>query len=150
MNIFKSTSQHHGNLDSRTHPLARGKNLVLATCLIALSCFAFSPAWAGEYGRAETSLASIHLTGLSILIGPGRFHVGIWAPYYGRAYSRPHLHLRPAPRPYWKSLRYYGHRHHYGSHKRFNRGHGWKNEGSRGNFRVKGSRGNGGHRGGRR
>jgi hypothetical protein len=150
MNIFKSTSQHQQNLDSRTHPLARGKKLVLATSLMALSCFAFSPAWAGDYGRAKTSSASIHLTSVSIQIGPGGFHLGIRAPYYGRAYARPHVYVVPAPRIYWEHSRHHGNRHYYASPQRFNRGHGWKNHGSQGNFRGNGSRGNVGHRGGHR
>lgn len=150
MNIFKPTSQHQRNLDSRTHPLARGKKLVLSACLMALSSFAFSPAWAGEDSRSNSSLASIHLTGVSIQIGPGGFHLGIRAPYYGRAYSRPHLHVRPFAKRYWKHQKRHGYRHHYASPKRFNHGgHGWKNDGPRGNFRGKGGRGNGRHRGGR-
>ena len=156
MNIFKSTSQHRRNLDSRTHPLARGKKLVLATSLMALSCFAFSPAWAGDYSRSNSSLASIHLTGVSIQIGPGGFHLGIRAPYYGRAYghngrvySRPHLHVRPFAKPYWKHQKRHGYRHHYGLSKRFGHHHGLKNDRPRGNFRAKGGRGNGRHRGGR-
>ncbi len=150
MNIFPSTSQHPRKRDSSIHPLARGVKMVLATSLIAFSCFAFSPAWAGDYTRAKATLAPIQLTGLSIQIGPGGFHIRIGVPSYGRAYGRSHVHVRPVPRPYWKSSRHPGHRHHYVSPKRFNHRHGWKNDGHRGNFRGKGGRGNGGHRGGRR
>jgi len=149
MNILKSTSHHQRNLDSRIHPLARGKRLVLSTSLMALLCFVFSPAWAGDYDHAKALSSPIHLTGVSIQIGLGGFHLGIRAPYYGLAYSRPHVYVVSAPRPYWNQSRHLGYRHHYTSPKRFNRGHGWKNEGSRGNFRVKGARGNGRHRGGR-
>ena len=150
MNIFKPTSQHQRNLDSRTHPLARGKKVVLSTSLMALLCFAFSPAWAGDYSRANSSAGSIHLTSVSIQIGPGGFHLGLGVPYYGHGYGRPHLHVRPfAKRHYWKHSRHHGNRHHYASPKRFNRGHGLKNHGPRGNFRGKGGQGKGRHRGGR-
>ena len=149
MNIFKPTSQHQRNFDSRTHPLARGKKLVLATSLMALCCFAFSPAWAGVKTHAKSPAAPIHLTSLSIVIGPGGFHLGIRAPYYGRAYSHPHVYVRPFAKPYWKHQKRHGYRHHYGSSKRFGHRHGWKNDRPRGNFRGKGSRGNGRHRGGR-
>lgn len=149
MNIFKSTSQHQRNLDSRTHPLARRKKLVLATSLMALSCFAFSPAWAGDYSRANGSSALIHQTSVSIQIGPGGLHFGYGVPYYGHGYARPHLHVRPFAKPYgyWKHQK--RHRHHYAPLKRFKRGHGWKKDRHRGNFRGKGGRGNGRHRGGR-
>ena len=57
MNIFPSTSQHPRKRDSSIHPLARGVKMVLATNLIAFSCFAFSPAWAGDYTRAKRAAA---------------------------------------------------------------------------------------------
>ena len=149
MNIFKPTSQHQRNLDSRTHPLARGKKVVLSTSLMALLCFAFSPAWAGDYSRANSSAGSIHLTSVSIQIGPGGFHLGLGVPYYGHGYGRPHLHVRPFAKPYWKHQKRHGYRHHYGLSKRFGHRHGWKNDRHRGNFRAKGGRGKGRHRGGR-
>ena len=155
MNIFKSTSQHQRNLDPRTHPLARRKKLVLATSLMALSCFAFSPAWAGDYSRANSSSALIHLTSVSIHIGPGGFHLGFGVPHYRHGYARPHLHVRPFAKPYgyWQHQKRHGYRHHYAPPKRFGHRHGWKNDRHRGHFRGKGARGgrgNGGHRGWRR
>lgn len=152
MNIFKSTSQHQRNLDSRTHSFARGKKLFLATGLMALSCLAFSPAWAGDYSRANSSSALIHLTSVSIQIGPGGFHLGLGVPYYGYGYGRQHLYVQPAPHRHWKHSRHHGNRHHYASPQRHNRGHGWKKDRHRGNFRGMGGRGGGrgGHRGGRR
>jgi len=148
MSIFTSTSRHQENVDSKIRPFAKGKNLVLIISFAAVSCLAFSSAWAGEYASAKTPAVPIHLTSLSIQIGPGGFHLGIGAPFYGRAYGRPHSHV--APRHYWKHSRrsHRGHNH-YSAPKRFNRGHGWKNDGPRGNFRGKGGRGNRGHRGGR-
>ena len=150
MNIFKSTSGYQRNLDSKIHPLGRGKKIVLTASLVALSCFTFSPAWAGDYTYAKTPATPIHLTSLSIVIGPGGFHLGIGAPFYGRAYARPHVHVVPAPRPYWNHSRHYGNHHHYAAPQQFNRAHGWKNDGPRGHFRGNNSRGNGGSRGGHR
>jgi len=150
MNIFKSTSQHQENFDSRTQGLARGKKLALIASLMALSCLAFSPAWAGNYSYAKAQAAPIHLASLSIQIGPGGFHLGIGAPFYGRGYARPHVHVVPVPGPYWNQLRHRGYHQHYAAPQRFNRGNGWKNNGPRGNFRGNNGRGNGGHRGGHR
>ena len=78
MNILKSTSHHQRNLDSRIHPLARGKRLVLSTSLMALLCFVFSPAWAGDYDHAKALSSPIHLTGVSIQIGPGGISFRAW------------------------------------------------------------------------
>ena len=152
MNICTSTSQHKESLDTSTHRVGKGKKWVLATSLIALSFVANSPVWAGDYTHAKVPEAPIHLTSLSIQIGPGGFHFGIGVPSYGRAYG--HSYGRPGPRPYWKQSRHHHRRHHhYAEPKRFNRGHGWKNDRHRGNFGGKSGRGGsgrGGHRGGRR
>jgi len=151
MNIFRSTSRHQENFDSRTLGLARRKKLALIASLMALSCLAFSPVLAGDYIHAKVPAAPIHLTSLSIVISPEGFHLGIGAPFYGRAYVRPHVYVQPAPHRHWNYSRYYGNHHHYAVPQRFNnRGHGWKNNGPRGNFRGNNGRGNGGHRGGYR
>lgn len=150
MNIFPSTSRHQENLESKIHAVARRKKPALMVSLLVLSCLAFSPAWAGDYPNAKAPAAPIHLTSLSIIIGPGGFHLGIGAPFYGRGYVRPHVHVVPVPRPYWNQLRHHGHHQHYVAPQRFNRGHGWKAPGPRGNFRGNNGRGNGGHRGGHR
>ncbi len=135
---------------SKTHPWANKMKIVLMAGFVALLGLSLSPAWAGDFSHEKTVSGPIHLTSLSIQIGPGGFHLGIGAPFYGRAYSRPHIHV--APRHYWNSSRYShrGHKH-YSSPKRFNRGHGWKNDGPRGNFRGQGKGGwkGRGHRGGR-
>jgi len=144
MNILKSISGYQRNLDSRIHPLGRGKKIVLTASLVALSCFAFSPAWAGDYIYAKAPAAPIHLTSLSIIIGPWGFHLGIGAPSYGRAYPPSYVCAVPAPRPYWKQSRHLGHNYHHVAPQRFNRGHGWKNAGQRGHFRGNNGRGNGG------
>ena len=150
MNIFKSTSRHQENLDSKNHAVAKGRKLVFIAGLIALSCLAFSPAWAGDYPLAKAPAAPIHLTSLSIVIGPGGFHLGIGAPFYGRAYSRPHVYVQPAPHRHWKHSRHQGNRQHYASPQRHNGGHGWKNDSPRGNSRGNGGGGNRGRRGGHR
>lgn len=150
MNFFTSTSRHQVNLESKIHAMARGKKLALITSLLTLSCLAFSPAWAGEYPLLKAPATPIHLTSLSIVIGPGGVHLGIGGPFYGRAYARPHVHVVPAPHRHWKHSRHHGNRHHYGAPQRFNRGHGWKNDAPRGHFRGNNGRGNGGHRGGHR
>ncbi len=148
MDIFKSTSQQQHNRDTRMYPFAKGTRLFLATGLIAFSCFGFSPAWASESHSVKP--AGIHLTSLSINIGPGGFHIGVGVPSYGRSYGRTHLHRRHAHQPYWKHSRHHHGRHqHYGKPHRFNNRHGWKNDRHRGNFRGKGGRGNSRHRGGR-
>ncbi len=153
MNIFTPTSQNQENLDSRTHVVARGKKLAVSAGLImALSFFGFSTAWAGDYIHAKAPAAPIHLTGLSINISPGGFHIGIGVPSYGRSYG--HSYRRFAPRPYWKHSRHHhGRQHHYAGPQRHNRGHGWKNDRHRGHSRGmdgRGVGGRGGHRGGRR
>ena len=141
MNIFTSTSPPQSNLDFRVQRLERGKKWAFIASLIALSCLAFSSVWANEYTHAKIPVAAIHLTSLSIQIGPGGFHLGVGAPFYGRAYG-------PSPRHYWKHSRQHLRRHHhYDSPKRFNRGHGWKNDRHRGHF---GGKSRGGNRGGHR
>lgn len=150
MNIFKSTSQNQENLDLKNHAVAKGRKLAFIASLIALSCLAFSPAWAGDYPLAKAPAAPIHLTSLSIVIGPGGFHLGIGGPFYGRGYARPHVYVVPVPGPYWNQSRHHGHHQHYVAPQRFNRGHGWKDNGPRGHFRGNGGRGNSGHRGGHR
>lgn len=148
MHVFQFTSQQQQNRNTNFHPLAKSKKLLLASGLIALSCFGFSPAWAGEPHSAP--LSAIHLTGLSINIGPGGFHIGVGVPSYGRSYGRTHLHRRYAPQPYWKHSRHHHGRHqHYAKPHRFKHRHGWKSDRHRGNFRGKGGRGHGRHRGGR-
>ena len=149
MNIFQSTSQLQQNLRFRIHSMTHGKKIIFATSLFAISCFAVSPAWAGDFDHAETTSTSTHLTSLSIQIGPGGFHIGIGVPHYSYAYGRSHLHVRPAPRHYWKHSRHYDRRHHhYASPQRSNNRHGWKHDGPRRNFRGMGGRGHGGHRSG--
>ena len=74
MNIFTSISGYQRNPDSRIHPLRRGKKIIPTASLVALSSFAFSPAWASDYTYAKVPEAPIHLTSLSIVIGPGGFH----------------------------------------------------------------------------
>ena len=150
MNIFKFTSGYQRNLDSRIHAVARRRKLAFIGSLVAISCLAFSPAWAGYDTYAKMPATPIHLTGLSIQIGPGGFHLGIGVPSNGRAHVRTHGHLRPAPRTYWNPSRYNGNRHHYASPKRFNQRHGWKRNGPRGNFAGNGGRGTRGHGGGHR
>jgi len=151
MNIFTSISGYQRNPDSRIHPLGRrGKKIILTASLVALSCFAFSPAWASDYTYAKVQEAPIHLTSLSIVIGPGGFHLGIGVPSYGRAYQPPYVYVVPAPRPYWKQSKHLGHNYHHVAPQRFNRGQGWKHDGPRGHFRGNNGRGNGGSRGGHR
>ena len=148
MTIFKSTSQQQPKSHVTIQPLAKGNRLFLAVGLVALSCFGFSPAWAG--GTPSDKSASILLTGLSINISPGGIHFGIGRPYYGRTYGYTHLHRRHAVRPYWKhSGHHYGRDHHYAKPHRFKHRHGWKNDRSRGHVRGKGGRGNSRFRGGR-
>lgn len=145
MNIFQSTSQLQQNLRFKIHSMAHGKKIIFAIALFAISCFAVSPAWASDYDHAETT--STHLTGLSIQIGPEGFHIGIGVPHYSNAYGRSHLHVRPAPRHYWKHSRHHDRRHdHYASPQRFKNRHGWKHDAPRRNFRGMGGRGHGGHR----
>lgn len=86
MNIYEFISEYQQNLDSRIHPLRRVKKIVLIASLVALSCLVFSFAWAGDYTYANAPEAHIHLTGLSIVIGPRGFRLGIGEPSYGRAY----------------------------------------------------------------
>ncbi len=149
MNLFKSTSQHQINVDLSVHSLVQGKKWVLGAILIAFSCFAYSPVWAGDYAYTKVSVGSIHLTGLSINISPGGLYFGIGGPFYGPSYG--HSYGRFAPRPYWKHSRHHHRRHHhYGKSHRHNHGHGWKNDRHRGKGGQGGRRGNGGRRGGRR
>ena len=151
MNIFTPTSQNQENLDSKTPAVRRGKKLAVSVGLImALSFIGFSAAWAGDYSHAKAPAAPIHLTSLSIQIGPGGFHFGIGSPFYGPAYVRPHVYVQPAPHRHWKHSRHQGNRQHYASPQRHNRGHGWKNHNPRGNSRGNGGGGNRGHRGGHR
>jgi len=149
MNIYEFISGYQQNLDSRIHPLRRVKKIVLTASLVALSCLVFSFAWAGDYTYANAPEAHIHLTGLSIVIGPRGFRLGIGEPSYGRAYL-PYVYVVPAPQPYWKQSRHLGHNYHHVAPPRFNRGPGWKNDGPVGHFRGNKDRGNGGSRGGHR
>ena len=137
MKISTSISQHQDNRGPRSSSGVKGKKLALVGGLLGLSCLVFSPAWAGDTAHAKALEAPIHLTSLSIQIGPGGFHFGIGSPFYGPAYVRPHIHVVPAPRPYWKPSRRHGHHKHYAAPQRFNRGYGWKNSGPRGQFRGK-------------
>jgi len=147
MNIFTFTPQHQGNLHSKLSKLqflAKGKKFFIIAGLVALFCLVFSPVLAGEYTHAKAPAVPISLTSLSIQIGPGGFHLGIGVPLYSRAYAGPYVHVMPAPRPYWNPSRHGGNRHHHAAQKR---GHGWENDGPRGNFSGDGGRGNGRHGG---
>ena len=153
MNIFKLNSLNRKHRDSTKYPFLERRNLILATSVLAISCLAFTPAWAGDDARATTSLANIHLTGLSIQIGPGGFQLGIGVPYYsyGPVYGYSPRYGRLGYRHFWKPPRHHGHRRHFAPPRRFNRGHGWKNHRPRGNFRgAMGGRSGSGHRGGGR
>jgi len=150
MNILTSTSRHQENRGSRIYPVAKGRQVVLIVSLIALSCLAFSPAWAGNNNQSKVPAAPIHLTSLSIQIGPGGFHFGIGSPFYGPAYARPHIHVVPGSRYYWGHSRHQGHRGHYAAPQRNYRNHGGKNDRHQGSFRGNGGGGNRGHRGGHR
>ena len=77
MNIYEFISGYQRILESRIHPLRRVKKIVLIASLVALSCLVFSFAWAGDYTYANAPEAHIHLTGLSIVIGPGDFVLGL-------------------------------------------------------------------------
>ncbi len=133
MSISHSASQYERNVDVNNHPRARTMKHIFMTGLLALVCFTFSPAWAGDYSRSGTSAASIQLTGLSIYISPGGLHLGRGGSSYGRNYGRPHIHpFAKQNRKYQKRHQY---RHGYGSSKRFGHRHGWKNERHRGKFR---------------
>ena len=150
MNSLKSTSQHKEEGSVCRHQGAGAKKLLLMTGFMAIMFFAFSPAWAGDYSRSKVSPASVHLTGLSIQIGPGGFHIGIGGASYGRGYGGRHFYRGHGPHRHWKHSRHQHRRHnHYASPKRFGHRHGWKNDRPRGDFRGKSGRGNGGHRGGR-
>ena len=152
MNIVIFTSQLEQHRHAKFFQL-RNKNLFIAIGLLALTCFGFSPVWAADYSHSRSTSSSIHLTGLSIHVGPGGFRVGVGPPYYGRHYGR--VHVWPAPRYYWKHPRHYhGRHHHFAKPHRFKHRHGWKSDRSRGHFRGKGGRGggrgNGAYRGGGR
>ncbi len=150
MKISTSISQHQGNRGPRSSSGVKGKKLALVGGLLGLSCLIISPSWAGNNKHVKGMAAPIHLTGLSIHIGPGGFHFGIGSPFYGPAYVRPHVYVVPVPRPYWKQSRRHGHHHHYVPPQRFNRRHGWKDNAPQGQFRGNQGRGNGGHRRGHR
>lgn len=154
MNIMKLTSQNGKKYHSTKYPFLEGKKMVLAASMLTLSFLAFSPAWAERVPHAKVSSGSIHFTGLSIHIGPGGFRLGLGVPYYsyGPVYGYPPRYYgRPGPRHFRKPPRYYGHRRHFAPPRRFNRGHRWKNDRGRGNFRgrIEG-RGGRSHRGGGR
>ncbi len=151
MNILNFTSHQHETNCPSIHSSNTGKNVIFAG-LVALSCLAFSPAWAGDVSH-KTSSAAIHLSGLSIHIGPGGFQLGLGVPYYsyGPIYGYSPRYGRLGPRHFWKPQRHHRHRRHFAPPRRFNRGHGWKNDRPRGSFRGRmGGRGYGGPRGGRR
>ncbi|MDH5427279.1 MAG: hypothetical protein OEZ57_01750 [Nitrospirota bacterium] len=150
MNILTSTSWHQENCGSRIYPVAKGRQVALIVSLVALSCLAFSPAWAENNNQSQVPVAPIHLTSLSIQIGPGGFHFGIGSPFYGPAYVRPHIHVVPGSRHYWGHSRHQGHRGHYAAPQRNYRSHGGKNDGHLGSFGGNGGGGNRGHRGGHR
>ncbi len=159
MNLFKSTSPCQLNWYSKILTLS-GKKVVLSISLTVIFFLTFSSASASDGIYASTTSSTIHLSGLSINISPGGFHIGIGVPSYGRTYG--HSHYRSAPRHSWKHSRQHHRRHHhYDSPKRFNRGNGWKDDRHRnraygwkkdrhrGHFRGKSARGRGGYRGGR-
>ncbi len=153
MNIFKLNSLNQKHRDSTKYPFLNGKKMVLAAGILVVCCLAFSPAWAGEVSRTKTSSGAIQLTGLSIQIGPGGFQLGLGLPYYsyGPIYGySPRYYGRLGPRHFRKPPRHYGHRRHYAPPRRFNRGHGWKNDRPRGNFRGRMGRGGSQRGGGRR
>ncbi len=153
MNSIQSTSQSKENRGMGTQ-LTKTRKFGLILGFIILSCLTLTPAWAGGHSLDKAPTGNIHLTGLSIQIGPGGFHFGIGVPSYGRGYGGRHFYRGNGPQRHWKHYRHNGHRHHYASPKRFGHRHGWKNDRHRGDFRGKGGRGsgrgNGGHRGGRR
>ncbi len=88
-----------------------------------------SSAWAGERGVGKAASPYLNLTGFSVHIGPGGFHLGIGGPRYW--YPRPPRHFRPFPRfyrgpgkGYWHKHRFRGHRYGWGKP---GRGYGgWK------------------------
>jgi len=135
MNRITSTFLQVLPLKFRSRATAQFFTIVAFMGSLALSGFIVSPVWAGPYGGPQASTPSIHLTGVSIQIGPGGFHLGIGGPYYG-PYVLPQIHVRPLPRPY-----YYGYSHHYGFRRqhvtpqRSNHRHGGKFGGNRENFR---------------
>ena len=153
MNSIQSTSQSKENLNRGTL-LTETRKLGLISGFIILSCLTLTPAWAGDYSLKKSTTGNIHLTGISIQIGPAGFHFGIGVPSYGRGYGGRHFYRGNGGHRHWKPSRHRAHRHHYAGPKRFGHRHGWKNDHFRGDFRGKGGRGggrgNGGHRGGRR
>ena len=141
------TSRIQRTVHSGTWWSENRKKLVLMLGVGMMSLLV-SPAWAGDFSSSKRTAVPVQLTSLSIQIGPGGFHFGIGGPFYGPVYGRPHLHI--APRHFWAPPRYsYGGHKHYSAPKRFRHGDGWKKNSHRGKFRGKGTRGRGGHRGGR-
>ncbi len=126
---------------------SRMTNVLLACGLLMMISGGVSSAWAGERGVHKEFSPYLHLTGLSVHIGPRGFHLGIggYGPY--RFYG-PHRHFTPGPRffggpgkrfwyknrfdhprrGYWKPGRGHGHwkgkKHHRRHRKAFRGGRG--------------------------
>ena len=108
------------------------RRVALAASLIFLTVGGLTSAWAGDQHNATTRSPYLHLTGVSIHLDFGLFHLG-----------GHHHHYQPIRHHNYRHGRHnYGHRNHYAGHGSYNRHD--KHNGSR---HFRGHDGSRGHRG---
>lgn len=148
MNADATTSDRLGHTSNSRKSLGGLGRVALAASLIFLTVGGLTSAWAGDQHDATTRSPYLHLTGVSIHVDLGLFHLG-----------GHHNHYQPIRHHHYRHGHHqYGHRNHYARHGSYNRhdkhngprhfrGHDGS-RGHRGNHAV--SQSNRGHRNHRR
>ncbi len=76
MKAYATTSDPLGHTSNSRKSLGGLRRIALAASLIFLTVGGFSSAWAGDQPNATTRSPYLHLTGVSIHVDLGLFHLG--------------------------------------------------------------------------
>ena len=119
--------------------LAHLRTIVVASSLCVLFMGGMSSAWAAKQDGLPATRPVLHLTGFSLHVGPGGFHLGIgvphrygygrydgfqsWGYYGGKRYGHRHGPERHLYSRYDRPRHRHGHRFGYNRHHHHDRGH---------------------------